>query len=139
MLLKQLDETVANNKAADLRSFAVFPTNDRKATELKLKELAERTKISDHVPLVIPEDPATLKPYKIHPDAEVTVVLFRKWKIRGTFVFKTGELKEKDVPAIVAALAKIIPTKGELEQEAKVKKEAELKKKLEAAKKEGKK
>ncbi len=133
MLLKQLDETIAKNKAADLRTFAVFLTNDRKATEAKLKELAQEAKISDHVPLIIPEDPATLKPYRIHQDAEVTVVLFRKWKVMGNCAFKSGEFKEKDVQGIVAELAKIIPTKEELEQEVKAKKEAELKKKLEAA------
>ena len=136
MLLKQLDETVAKNKAADLRSFAVFLTNDRKTTEARLKELAQEAKISDHVPLVIPEDPATLKPYKIHPDAEVTVVLFRKWKVLGNFAYRAGELKEKDMQAIVAAFIKIIPSKAELEQEAKAKKKAELTKKLEAVTKE---
>jgi hypothetical protein len=141
MLLKQLDETIAQNKAADLRSFAVFPTADRKGMEAKLKELAQRSKISDNVPLVIPEDPATLKPYKIHPDAELTVILFKKWKVVGNFAFKAGEFKEADVPAIVAALTKIIPTQEELEQEAKEereakeKRDAELKKKLEDAKK----
>jgi hypothetical protein len=79
-------------------------------------------------------DLVRLKPYKIHPDAEVTVVLFRKWKVRGNLAFKSGELQEKDVQAIVTALVKIIPTKEELEQEAKAKPEAEQKRKLDAAK-----
>lgn len=134
MLLKQLDEIVAKNKAADLRTFAVFLTNDRKATEAKLKEFAREAKLSDRVPLVIPVDPATLKPYKIHQDAAVTVVLFRNWKVLGNFAYKAGELKGKDMRAIVAAFTKIIPSKAELEQEAKAKREAEFKKKLEAAK-----
>ncbi len=136
MLLKQLDEAVARNKAVDMRSFAVFLTNDGKAAEAKLKELAQKAKISEAFPLLIPEDPAALKPYKIHEEAEVTVVLYRKYKVLDNFAFKAGELKEEDVKAIVAALPKIIPTKEELEQEAKAKKEAELKKKLEAAAKE---
>lgn len=136
MLLKQLDETIAKNKAVDLRSFAVFPTSDYKAAETKLKEFAEKARISDRVPLVVPDDLAKLKSYNIHPDAEVTVVLFRKWSVRDNFAFKTGEFKEKDVQAIMAAFAKIIPTKEELEQEAKEEREAQQKKKLEAAKKE---
>ena len=134
MLLKQIDEIIGKNKPADLRGFAVFLTDDRKATEPRLKELAQQAKISDQVPLVIPENPATVKPYKIHQDADVTVVLFRKWKVVGNFAFKAGEFKEKDTQAVVAALAKIIPTKAELEQEAKEMKEAEAKRKLEAAK-----
>ncbi len=132
MLLKQLDEAVARNKAADLRSFAVVLTDDREATEAKLKELAREAKISDQVPLVIPEDPEALKPYKIHPDAEVTVVLYRKLNVLGNFAFKAGELKQQDIKAIVAAVAKIIPSQEELEKEAKAKLEAELKRKLEA-------
>ncbi|MBC8873088.1 MAG: hypothetical protein H8E44_26950 [Planctomycetes bacterium] len=134
MLLKQLDEAVAANKAVDLRSFAVVLTDDREATEAKLKELAQKYAISDNVPLVIPEDLAPLKRYKIHQDAEVTVLLYRRCIVLDNFAFKAGELKEQDVKAIMAALPKIIPSQEDLEREAKEKAEAELKRKLEAEK-----
>ena len=88
MLLKQLDKVVADNKAVDLRSFAVVFTDDREATEAKLKELAQKFAISDNVPLVIPEDPAPLKRYKIHQDAEVTVVLYRNYRVMDSFAFR---------------------------------------------------
>jgi hypothetical protein len=131
MLLKQLDEAVAKNRAVELRTIAVFLTSDSKATEAKLKELVQKANLSDNVPLVIPEDPATLKPYKVHPDADVTVVLYRRYKVLDNFAFKAGEFQEKDVKAIIATLPNIIPSKEELVKEAK--EDAELRKKYEAA------
>ena len=136
-LLKQFDAAVVKNKEADMRSFAIFLTDDSEATEAKLKELAEKERISENVPLAIVEDVAGPPAYKINKDAEVTVLLYTKGKVVSNFAFKAGELKEKDVKAIVAQLPKILPTKEELEEQVKIKKEVEdLKKKLEAAKKE---
>ena len=136
-LLKQLDAAVAKNKEADMRSFAVFLTDDTEATEKQLKELAQKEKLSENVPLAIVEGPAGPPEFKVNKDAEVTVLLYTKNKVVKNFAFKPGEMKDKDVKTIVAELAKILPTKEELEQQAKVKKEVEeLKKKLEAAKKE---
>lgn len=131
MLLKQLDEAVAKHRAVELRTIAVFLTSDSKAMEAKLQELVEKDKLSDNVPLVIPEDPAALKAYKVHPDADVTVVLYRRYKVLDNFAFKSGEFQEKDVKAIMAALPKMIPSKEELQKEAK--EDAELRKKYEAA------
>ena len=138
MLLKQLDKAVAENKAADMRSFAVVLTdgsqaaNDSEATEAKLRGFTQKFEISDDVPLLIPTVPARLKPYKIHQDAEVTVVLYRNYRAMDSFAFKAGELKEQDVKAIMAALPKIIPTQEELQREAQQREEAALKRKLEA-------
>jgi len=141
-LLKQFDAAVAKNKDADMRSFAVFLTDDADATEAKLKKLAEKEKISENVPLTIVEDIAGPEPYKINKDADVTVILYTKGKVVSNFAFKAGELNEKDVKNIVAALPKILPTEEELKEEAERQKKAaesrkqleEIKKKLEAAK-----
>ena len=136
-LLKQFDAAVAKNKDADMRSFAVFLTDDSEATEAKLKRVAEKEKISENVPLTIVEDVSGPPAFKISQEAEVTVLLYTKGKVVSNFAFKAGELKDKDVKAIVAQIPKILPTKEELEEQAKIKKEIEdLKKKLEAAKKE---
>ena len=134
-LLKQFDAAVAKNKEADLRSFAIFLTDDSEAMEKKLGELAEKQKISDNVPLTIVEDVAGPPSYKIDKDAEVTVLLYTKGKVVSNFAFKAGALKEKDVKAIVAQLPKILPTEEELKKQAEQQKQIEeIKKKLEAAK-----
>ena len=134
-LLKQFDAAVAKNKDADMRSFAVFLTDDADAMEKKLKDLAEKQKISENVPLAIVEDIAGPPAFKIDKDADVTVLLYTKGKVVSNFAFKAGELKEKDVKAIVAQLPKILPTEEELKKQAEQQKQIEeIKKKLEAAK-----
>ena len=134
-LLKQFDAAVAKNKDADMRSFAVFLTDDADAMEKKLKDLAEKQKISENVPLAIVEDIAGPPAFKIDKDADVTVLLYTKGKVVSNFAFKAGELKEKDVKAIVAQLPKILPTEEEPKKQAEQQKQIEeIKKKLEAAK-----
>lgn len=136
-LLKQFDAAVAKNKDADMRSFAIFLTDDSEAMEKKLTELAEKQKISENVPLAIVEDIAGPPSFKIDKDAEVTVLLYTKGKVVSNFAFKAGELKEKDVKAIVAQLPKILPTEEELKKQAEQQKQIEeIRKKLEAAAKE---
>ena len=143
-LLKQLDTAVAKNKDADLKSVAFFLTDDTDATEAKLKELAEKEKISENVPLAIVEGVTGPPAFKIHEDAAVTVMLYTKGIVVSNFAFKSGELDEKKVKAIVAELPRILPSEDEAEEQAKKKKEddqarekrvEELKKKLEELKK----
>ena len=139
-LLKQFDASVQKNKDADLRSFAIFLTDDSDAMEKQLKELASKEKISDNVPLAVVASPSGPPAYKIDKDAEVTVLLYLKGRVVSNFAFKAGELNEKSVKKVVAAVPKILPSEGDLSEEAKIKKRiAELKKKLDAAKKKKKK
>ena len=116
-LLKHFDTAVAKNKDADMRSFAVFLSEDSEEMEAKLKALAEKEKISENVPLAIVEDISGPPAYKIDKDAEVTVLLYTKGKVVSNFAFKAGELQEKHVKAIVADLPKILPTEEELKQQ----------------------
>ena len=139
-LLKQFDAAVAKNKDADMRSFAVFLTDDSEAMEPKLKELASKEKLSDNVPLTIVEDISGPEPYKISKDAEVTVLLYKQGRVVSNLAFKPGEMKDKDVKAIVAQLPKILPSEEELKEQAdraarQKKLLEELKKKLEEEKK----
>ena len=139
-LLKQFDAAVAKNKEADMRSFAIFLTDDGDAMEAKLKSLAEKEKISENVPLAVVEDVAGPEAYKINKDADVTVILYAKGQVVKNFAFKAGQLKEKDVKAIVAELPKILPSdedvKEKADKAAKKKRELEeLKKKLESKEK----
>lgn len=134
-LLKQFDTAVGKHKDADLRSFAVFLTDDSDATEAQLKELADRAKISPNVPLAIVEDVAGPPAYKISKDAEVTVLLYTNNEIVKNFAFRAGELKESDVKTIVASIPKILPDPDEhASKEAELRKKAEeLRRKLEEA------
>ena len=42
--------------------------------------------------------------YKLHQDADVTVILFAKQKVVATFAFRTGELDDKAIAAVMKAV-----------------------------------
>jgi len=105
-LVKKIDEANGKNKA--MGSFVVFLGNEEEQ-EKKLKELAEKNDIKTTVLTV--DNPGGPPNYKIAKDAEVTVLLYVKQTVKANHAFKKGELKEKDVEAIVKDLDKIIPEK----------------------------
>jgi hypothetical protein len=115
-LLKQFDAAVGKNKESDMRSFAVFLSEDSDEMEGKIKALVEKEKISENVPLTIVEDIAGPPAFKIAKDAEVTVLLYTKGKVVSNFAFKSGEMQDKHVKAILAQLPKILPSEEELKQ-----------------------
>ena len=54
--------------------------------------------------------PNPIKKYRVNPDADVTVVLYTDNKVKANYAFRKGELTDKDVDAIVAAVpGKILP------------------------------
>jgi hypothetical protein len=127
-LLKQFDDAVGKNKDADLRSFAVFLSDDAETMEKTLKSVAEKEKITENVPLTIVEEIAGPAAFKIHKDAEVTVLLYTKGKVVSNFAFKAGELQEKHVKAIVGDIPKILPSEEELQRARKLAEEIEKEK-----------
>jgi hypothetical protein len=139
-LLKQLDAAVAKNKDADMRSFAVFLSDDADDMAEKLKAVAEKQKLSENVPLTVVEETAGPPAYKIDKDADVTVLLYTKGKVVSNFAFKAGELQDKQVKAILAELPKILPSEEELKAQREAAERAkkiaeEIKRRAEEAKK----
>jgi hypothetical protein len=57
------------------------------------------------------DNPQGPQQYKIAKEADVTVVLYEKQKVKANYAFKKGELHEKDVDQIVADVSKILPEK----------------------------
>lgn len=57
------------------------------------------------------EDPAGPPAYKLHPDADVTVMLFVKEKVVANFAFRAGELDDKAVDAVLKAVPKLYEEK----------------------------
>jgi hypothetical protein len=102
-LVKKVEaETAKNNK---LRSFVVFCNDDEKMED-KLKELAKKEKLKKTV-LTLVDKKSGPEEYDLHKDADVTVVLYVGKKTKSQFAYKKGELKDKDVDAIIKDLPKI--------------------------------
>ena len=104
--MKEIDKTVAAKKDSKLASFVVFLTDDREKLEPKVSELAKKESISN-TPLTIVEGVAGPEKYKVAKDAEVTVILYSKNTTKASFAFAKGELNEKKVAEVVAAVSKI--------------------------------
>lgn len=105
-LVKAIDRKTAENAKKRMGSFVVF-CNDSEKLEGELKELAKKEKLEKCV-LSLVDSKSGPGGYDLHPDADVTVVLYSARKTRAQFAYRKGDLKEKDIEAILAALPKIL-------------------------------
>lgn len=108
-LVKKIDEATVKNSKARMGSFVVVCNDDEKV-EGKLKELAKKEKLKKTV-LTQVDNKAGPGGYTLDPKADITVVLYSKRNTKAQFAYAKGDLKEKDVEEILAALPKILPAK----------------------------
>ena len=112
-LVKKIDAATSKNSDSKMGSFVVF-LNDDDGLEKQLKGLAEKEKLK-HIVLTI-DDTSGPPKYKVAKEADVTVVLYTKGKVKANYAFKKGEFHEEDIGKIVADVAKIIPPKDDKEK-----------------------
>jgi hypothetical protein len=103
-LIKKIDEVTAKNAGSEMGSFVVFCTDDDKA-ETKLKTLVDSNKIEKTILSI--DNPQGPPKYKVSPDAEVTVVLYKEHMVKANHAFKKGEFKEADIEKVLADVTKI--------------------------------
>src|SRR4051794_40022825 len=107
-LVKKIDEVTVKNRSCSMGSFVVFCSDDE-ALATKLKDLVKKEGLKKVVLTI--DTPAGPEGYNIAKDADVTVVLYTNKKVKSNHAFKKGELKAKDIDAIVADVARILPAK----------------------------
>ena len=98
-LVKKVDRLVAKNKDKKMKAFVVLLSDDADAEEAKLKELAKKHGIKT-TPLTIFEGIAGPPSYKIAKDADVTVLMWERRKIKVNYAFRKDGLNKKSVAAI---------------------------------------
>ena len=108
-LVKKLDAETAKNSDCHMGSFIVFCTGESEKLETDLKALAKKEKLKELVLTI--DNPAGPSNYEVAKDADVTVVLYTKGKVKANHAFKKGELDDKAIDKIVADVAKILPEK----------------------------
>ena len=106
-LVKKIDAATAKNSKAKMGSFVVLCNDDEK-TEDKLKELAKKEGIKKTI-LTLIDMKSGPEGMEIDPKADITVVLYSKKNTKAQFAYAKGEMKAKDIAAIMAALPKILP------------------------------
>jgi hypothetical protein len=105
-LIKKLDEATAQHTDARMGSFVVF-LNDSEDLAPKLKEVAEKENIKNTILSI--DNPAGPRAYKVSQHADLTVVLYTDHTVKANHAFPKGELNDKQIEAIVADVAKILP------------------------------
>ncbi len=106
-LIKKLDAEVGKNKAARLRAVVVMLSDDDEL-ERKLRELGERQGIEKVSLAIMPDGP---KHYKLSQEADVTVILYQRFKVEANHAFRKGELNDKATEKILADALKLVSDK----------------------------
>jgi hypothetical protein len=109
-LVQGIDKALVTHKAAELRSWVTFLSDDQTAMDAEVVKWGRKSGIRE-VPLGVLEDVNGPPAYKLHHDADVTVLLFVKWKVVANFAFRPGELTEDKAAEVLKALPQIVGSK----------------------------
>ena len=121
--IKKLDEATGAHQEESLGSYVVLISNTQDR-EADLKSLADKEKIQRTLLALVVINETALKKGpewrtrglqrlqdKFAAEAEITIVLASEQRVRASFAFRKGELKDNDIDRILADLPKILPKK----------------------------
>lgn len=107
-LMKQLDKTVAEHADQKLASFVNLLGDDPDALKSEGKKFAADNKL-ENVAVVVPDDHKNgPDEYKINPEAELTVIVYREGKVAANHAYKAGEFNDSAVQTILKDTAKLL-------------------------------
>ncbi len=105
-----LDEVLRAYKASELRAWVTFLGQDPAAADPLVVQWGKKHAVRG-VPLAIFADPVGPPSYRLHRDADVTVLLSVKQKVVRNFAFRTGELTDERITDVLKAISDIIEPK----------------------------
>jgi hypothetical protein len=106
-LLQQMDKALTTHKDKELRAWATFLHDDQPGQDGKLVAWARQQGLS-HLAIGVFEDHDGPPSYRLHRDADVTILLAVKQKVVANFAFRAGELTDAKTKEVVDALPKIV-------------------------------
>jgi hypothetical protein len=107
-LAKELDKHVAKNADQKLSSFINLIGDNAAELKATAKEFAAKNEL-ENVALVVPDDYKNgPEEFKINPEAEVTVTIYRDGKVEASHALPPGKLSKEAVQSIIADTAKIL-------------------------------
>jgi hypothetical protein len=102
-LLKGIDAEIDAHRAAGLRGFGVFLAGDGNELLPQVQTLAFDEKIN--LPLTIAAAPSDGSAGgTIHPDAAVTVMLYRDQTVTANFAYRADELQDREIERILKGI-----------------------------------
>ncbi len=106
-LVKEIEKAIDANQDKKLAAFVNLIGEDRDQLEQAAEKFIKKYNITK-VPIVVPvEYENGPKNFNINPEAEVTVMLYRRAKVEANHAFAAGELARK-VQQVLADLPKIL-------------------------------
>ncbi len=105
-LASQLDLALAEYKKNDLRGWITLLHADQSKIDADVLKWAKKLKLRT-VPVGVFEDTDGPPSYRLHRDADVTVLLSVKQKVVANFAFRTGEMSGTKIAEVVKAIPKI--------------------------------
>ncbi len=106
-LVKEIEKAIEANQDKKLAAFVNLIGEDREELEKAAKQFIKKYKIT-RVPIVVPvEYENGPQNFNISPEAEVTVMLYRRARVKANHAFGPGELAGK-VNQVLADLPKIL-------------------------------
>jgi hypothetical protein len=102
-LVRGLDKALVSHKAAELRAWVTFLSDDQPTLDPKVVKWSQEQAVTG-VPLSIFEDVGGPPSYRLHRDADVTVLLSVKQKVVQNFAFRADELSDERIAAVLKAV-----------------------------------
>ena len=109
-LAKQVEKAVQDNQAAKLNAWVTFLHKDQASIDAKVVDWGKRHAVSA-VPLGVFEDEAGPPSYRLHRDADVTILMFVNRKVVANFAFRADELTDARAAEVMKALPRIVGEK----------------------------
>ena len=107
-LAKELDKQVAKNSDQKLSSFINLLGSDPAELKSEAKEFAAENEL-ENVALVVPDDNENgPEEFKISPEAEVTVTIYRNGKVAASHAVPAGKLTDAQIKSIIQDTGKIL-------------------------------
>src|SRR5262245_42039460 len=102
-LVGKLDKALADHKAAELRSWVTLLAEDQSKIDADVLAWVKKNSVRS-VPVGVFEDTDGPPSYRLHRDADVTVLLSVKQKVVVNLAFRAGELTDAKIAELIAAL-----------------------------------
>lgn len=107
-LVKQVDEVVAKNyKEQRMAAFMVLLSDEPQKHEKTLVTTAKDAELS-HTPLTTYKKAEGPRKYRIHEDAEVTVMMWVDSDVKANHAFTKGQLNDEAIAQVISDTSKIL-------------------------------
>ncbi len=101
-----LDKALAEHRKNELRAWITLLHEDQSVLDADVLRWAKKHAVKT-TPVGVFEDLDGPPSYRLHRDADVTVLLAVKQKVVANFAFRAGEMKDKQVAEVLRAITRI--------------------------------